>query len=176
MDMAEFTDEMHEWEMDVAVALFRVLVPEGADEPLVAADEVCFMGALPALPEALGYLEGIGTPVAEPEVYIVGIKDGELIAPDVWYGAALRPRLEEAGIEMQQMMRHLGDLYAGAGRSCPTVVKTAVVMDTGQAITIQEFDRLPEPPNRMMTAADWAFDQWVGRIARVGSAFGELNE
>jgi hypothetical protein len=72
-------------------------------------------------------------------------------------------------------MQHLSGLYKGAGRARPSAVKTAVVIGTGQAITVQEFDRLPSPPTDAMTAADWAFDRWVDKITRTGSAYRELN-
>jgi hypothetical protein len=53
---------------------------------------------------------------------------------------------------------------------------TALVLDSGEAITIQEFDRIEQPPYPGMTPADWAFDKWVQRIEHIGSAYEELME
>jgi hypothetical protein len=43
--MSSIGDEIHEWQMELAVACCRILVPEDTGEPLVDADEACFMGA-----------------------------------------------------------------------------------------------------------------------------------
>jgi hypothetical protein len=174
--MPSVDDKIHEWQTDTAFELYRVLVPEGADEPLLEVDEICFLGAPPVLPEWLEHMASIGTPAQDPEVYIVALKDGEPVPPDIWFAPPIRDRLDAAGVKLQGRMKELMDLYRAAGQSYPTLVRTALVMETAQAITIQDFDRLPEPSTTAMTVADWAFDQWVERIKRYGSAFEELND
>ncbi|MDR1183193.1 MAG: hypothetical protein LBK67_00165 [Coriobacteriales bacterium] len=173
--MSNLSDKVHEWQTDTAFELYRVLVPEGEDEPLVDADEICFLGALPLLPKDLEYLAGIGTPAQEPEVYVVAVKDGHLIPPNIWFAPPMQGRLEAAGIRLQGRMKELMDMHREAGQNYPSLVRTALVMASSQAITIQDFDRLPDPPDALMTAADWAFDKWVAKIQHYGSAFAELN-
>lgn len=173
--MSGFDDAVHEWQTEITIELFRTLVPEETDTPLIEVDEICFMGAFPGLPKALSYLEGIGTPTGLPEVYVVAMKDGDLVPPDVWFAQPLRERLEKTGLSLQQKMQELSDLYEAAGKSRPSVIKIALLMDTGEAITIRELDPLADPPTNTMTAADWAFNQWMGAITTVGSAYEELN-
>jgi hypothetical protein len=173
--MSDLREELHDWELDLAVRLFQSVVAEGSTEPLIDVDEICFFGALPALPESMDYP---GTPfssVQPPEVYIVGLKDGDLIAPEDWLVPPLREQLMEAGTDMQSLMERVKQIYRDHRQSPPVTVQTAVVIGTGQAITIQKFDRLPDAPSPSMTAADFAFDQWVSRIGILGSAFEELN-
>jgi hypothetical protein len=174
--MSSLTDEVHEWQSDVAIELYRIVNPEDAREPLAEVDEVCFFGALASLPEGFAHLKGIASVTDLPEVYIVALKDGELVPPEIWFVPPVEDGLRKSGFSLQEKMKELQGRYIAHGQDYPAVVKTAVVMEDGQAITIQEFDRLPDSPHSSMSAADWAFDQWVERITHYGSAFVELND
>jgi hypothetical protein len=174
--MSDFAEKRHEWETDIAVALYRIIEPEDEREPSIEADEVCFFGALATLPESLSAFKGIASPAQKPEVYVVAMKDGELIPPEIWLAPSLADRLETSGIWLQEKMGELRDLHLAARKDYPAVIKAAVVVETGQAVMIQEFGELADPPHPSMTAADWAFDQWVARISELGSAFADLDD
>ena len=83
--MSDLSDKVHEWEIDLTLMLSEVVEQEDGDELLVDVDEVAFLGALPQLPDELRYLDECGFAAAAlPEVYVIGIKDGMLIAPEIW--------------------------------------------------------------------------------------------
>jgi hypothetical protein len=173
--MSNIRDEVHEWQMESALACYRILVPEGADEPLLEADEVCFMGVFGPLPPSAQGLSNLGLGYVAPELYFFALNDGEPIPPELWFAALSQPHLEQADQTLREKMCELWDIHASHGQRCPSVTMTAVVMATGEAITVHELDALQAVPDGGMTAADLAFDRWMGRIVKHGSAFKELN-
>jgi hypothetical protein len=174
--MGKLGDWLDVWESDVAKMLRRIVLPEGISETVVDADEVCFFGSVQTLPRSMEYLLSIGTPVITPEVYLVGIKDGELIPPDIWFVPPMQKRLDAEHEKLSQGMTQLMEICDEEGFTKPTAVKSAVVVSTGEAFTKYDFDPLPKPPYPGMTAADWAFDVWTHHIQSVGSAFRELKD
>lgn len=173
--MSDISDEIHEWQMELAMSCYRILVPEDTGEALVDADEVCFMGVFGPLPPGVQSLSDLGVGYVEPEVYFFALSDGEPIPLDIWFARLGKSRQEKANRTLRKRMRELWNIHAGNGQRCPAMTMTAVVMATGKAITVYDFDALPSSPGGGMTAADLAFDQWMERVVRRGSAFGELN-
>jgi hypothetical protein len=174
--MPGISDEIHEWQMELAVACYRILVPEDTEEPLVDADEVCFMGAFGPLPPGVRAMSDLGVGYVDPEVYFFAVSDGEPIPPNIWFTRLSESHHEKADQTLRKKMRELWNIHAKYGRRCPAVTMTAVVMATGEAITVYEFDTPQPPPGGGMTAADLAFDRWMARVVRRGSAFRELND
>ncbi|MDR1602541.1 MAG: hypothetical protein LBS42_08960 [Tannerella sp.] len=174
--MGKLGDWLNVWEADIASRIRRIVLPDEGRSALVDADEVCFFGAVRTLPRSMEYLQSLGTPQINPEVYIIGVKRGELVAPDIWFAPPRREQLEAVAKILMREMTELMNLCAEEGFFPPAAVKTAVTVSTGQTFTKYEFDPLPGPPFAGMTAADWAFDQWTNRIRDVGSAMQELQE
>jgi hypothetical protein len=173
--MGKLGDWLDKWEVEVAAMLRNVVLPEGTTNALVDADEVCFFGSVRTLPRSMEYLLSIGTPVIPPEIYVVGIKNGELIPPSIWNEAQIRVRLKSVYEKLVEGMTTLMEICDDEGFTSPTAVKTAVIVSTGEALTKYEFDPLPAPPSGGMSAADWAFDVWTDRIINVGSAYREIK-
>ncbi|GHT14697.1 hypothetical protein FACS189426_21390 [Bacteroidia bacterium] len=173
--MGKLGDWLEEWEVEVAAMLRNIVLPAGANNALVDVDEVCFFGSVRELPRSMDYLQSIGTPVIPPEIYVVGIKDSELIPPNIWYEGQMRVRLEAVSKKLMEGMKTLMQICDDEGFTRPTAVKTAVVVSTGEALTKYDFDPLPAPPYKGMSAADWAFDVWTECIRSVGSAYQELQ-
>jgi hypothetical protein len=174
--MGRLGDWLNLWEARIASRIRRIVLPEEGHDALVDADEVCFFGAVRTLPKSMAYLQTLGTPQIEPEVYVVGIKRGEPVAPNIWFAPPRREQLESIAKILMKEMTELMNLCAEEGFFPPTAVKTAVVVSTGETFTKYEFDPLPAPPYPGMTAADWAFDEWTNRIRDAGSAMQELQE
>ncbi|MDR1879451.1 MAG: hypothetical protein LBQ78_00775 [Tannerellaceae bacterium] len=174
--MGRLGDWLEKWEAEVAEMLRKIVFSKETNTAIVEADEVCFFGSVQGLPPSLHYMSMVGTPVVAPEIYVVGIKDGQLIPPNIWTGTLLRERLEWASIALTKGMRTLMDICDEEYFTRPTAVKTAVVIATDEAFTKYDFDPLPSPPFPGMSAADWAFDQWTFRIRTTGSAYRELKE
>ncbi|MDR1883643.1 MAG: hypothetical protein LBR26_12805 [Prevotella sp.] len=174
--MGRLGDWLEKWEAEVAAMLRKVVFSQETNKAIVEADEVCFFGSVQGLPPSLHYMSMVGTPVVAPEIYVVGIKDGQLIPPHIWNGTLLRERLEWASKDLMEGMTTLMSICDDEGFTRPTAVKTAVVIATDEAFTKYDFDPLPAPPYRGMTAADWAFDRWTDRINSAGSAYRELKE
>jgi hypothetical protein len=164
------------WETEVATMIRDVVLPTENEKTTVDADEVCFFGSVCSLPRSMEYLKSIGTVEIKPEIYVVGVKDGTLIPPNIWFASQTRERLEMVTDKLMRKMTELMEFCDDEGFIPPSAVKTAVIVSTGEAYTKYEFDRLPSPPYTGMSAADWAFDEWVTRIGTVGSAFLELHE
>jgi hypothetical protein len=174
--MSDFADKLHEWEIDIAVELYRIVEPDEDGQEAIEADEVCFFGSVLALPDFLSSYRGLASPSQPPEVYAVALKNGEPLPPEIWLAEPLASRVEASGLRLQQKMEELVELYLSVRQEYPSVVKTAVVVETGQAVTIQEFGNLPPAPWDSMTPADWAFDQWIEKVSKRGSAFEDLND
>jgi hypothetical protein len=173
--MGRLSDWLEVWEADVAGVLRRIVLPEGAQEKIVDADEVCFFGSVRTLPRSMDYLTIVGTPVIDPEIYVVGLKDGKLIPQDVWFAPTVTKRLEAVSEKLKQGMTKLMEICDEEGYTKPTAVKSAVVVSTGEAFTKYDFDTLPKPPYAYMSAADWSFDLWAHRVQTTGSALQELK-
>jgi hypothetical protein len=176
MIMGKLGDWLDIWEPDMAKTLRRIVLPEGTQETAADADEVCFFGSVRTLPRSMEYLRSLGTPVITPEVYVVGIKDGKLIPPQIWFASPVRERLEAVQDKFSQEMTQLMEICDREGFTKPAAVKSAVIVSTGEAFTKYDFDPLPRPPYPEMSAADLAFDIWTYRIQRAGSAFRELKD
>jgi hypothetical protein len=174
--MGRLADWLDKWEVDVAAMLRNIVMPEGNSAALVDADEVCFFGSVRTLPKSMEYLLTIGTPDITPEVYVVGMKNGKLIPPEIWYASDMRWLLENAADKLMPEMMEMMEICDDEGFTRPTAVKMAVVVSTGEAFTKYDFDPLSAPPFGGMTAADWAFDEWTTRVQSVGSAMKELKD
>jgi hypothetical protein len=173
--MGRLGDYLDIWELEIAKRLKDVVTDDGSGEALVDADEVAFFGSMRTLPPSMDYLREIGTPVIDAEVYIIGIKDGQLIGPEIWFGQDMRPRLEDLGIAMQQKMSDMMEVVDEEGFGAPTMVKIAVKTSTGKTVAKYDFDPLPAPPAQGMTKADWAFDVWAGQIVDAGGAIAQIE-
>jgi hypothetical protein len=124
----------------------------------------------------MAYLLTLGTPLIEPEVYIVGIKHGERITPSIWTVPSMRAQLETIARTLMQDIVDIINLCAEEGFFPPTAIKTVVAISTGETFTKYEFDPLPAAPHQGMTAADWAFKQWLERVRNAGNAMKEVEE
>jgi hypothetical protein len=161
----------------MARRIARIILPDGDDGlPMVDADEICFFGAVQSIPKSMNYLWTLGTPALKPEVYIVGIKSGEPLPPNVWLAPQVRERLDAASKSCMDGMIQMAKICGEDGLTQPTAVKIAVDMKTGGACTVYELNPLPAPPYSGMSRADWAFDAWITRIAKAGSALRELRD
>jgi hypothetical protein len=173
--MGRLADWLDTWESDVAKMLRNIVLPEGARGAVVDADEICFFGSVKTLPQSMGYLNSIGTPVIKPEIYVVGMKDGMLIPPEIWFAPSMRERLEARRGKLSEGMTELMKICDEEGFTKPTAVKSAVIVSTGEAFTKYDFNPLPRSPYQGISAVDWAFDMWTGSIQNTGSAFQELK-
>jgi hypothetical protein len=167
--MGRLNDWLEVFEADAAQKMREVI--ESDDVRLVDADEVCFYGAPQHLPPSMEYLRSMGTPVLPAEVYIVGIKDGHMIGPEIWFADPMRERLEELALWLQESLARIVEICDEEGFGPPTVIKSAIVVGTDEAFTKYEFDPLPRSPVEWATAADLAFDAWTQQIEETGSAY-----
>jgi hypothetical protein len=173
--MGRLGDWLDQWEVNVATMIRRIVITEDG-KVIVDADEVCFFGSVQTLPRSMGYLKSVGTYEMTPEVYVVGMKNGTMIPPNIWFASPVREHLEQITGTLMQGLKDMITICDEEGFSRPTAVKIAVVASTGEAQTKYEFDPLPKPPYRSMSLADWAFDVWVTNIQDVGSAYKEVLE
>ncbi|MDR1779196.1 MAG: hypothetical protein LBR50_00515 [Tannerella sp.] len=173
--MGKLGDWLDKWELEVSDMLRDVVAPDAKNGEIVDADEVCFFGSVEALPRSMAYLQTIGTPIIEPEIYLFGIKDGDLIPPAKWRSPLMDNRLDKVYKQLSADMNTMVEMCDYLGFTRPTVVKSAVVLSTGEAFTKYEFDPLPKSPNSIMSAAYCAFEAWIINIQKVGSAYRELT-
>jgi hypothetical protein len=174
--MEKLNDWFDQWEKEVATMIRGVVLPAENGEMIVATDEICFFGSSEKLPQSMDYLKYIGTVDRKPEVYVFGVKDGELIPPMTWFTPQIEERLGMITGKLIQEMTKLVKYCENEGFTTPTVVKLVVIVKTGETSTLYEFDPLPASPLRKISAADLAFDEWAYRIEVAGSAFKELQE
>jgi hypothetical protein len=144
---------------------------------LVDADELCFFGVNKVIPPSMEYLKSIGTHIAPPpEVYIVGLKNGKMIGPEKWYAANMYERLNDLAEWFQESLTKIAEVCEETDSDIPTVIKSAVVIDSEETFTRYEFDPIPLSPVEWATAADLAFDRWTKQIEEAGSAYALIKE
>jgi hypothetical protein len=165
--IARFRDELSE-------VCVRLLYPEVDAEPVLEIDELAFMGVLGGPPAGLEHLSG-GVFQVEPEVYLFGLRDGDLIGGAEWFAGLGQDNLDQAAVKLKDLMAGLVPLHERAGLKPPTVVMNAVSFKTGEAVMIRE-DRALPTATRGMTPADLMFDRWVAAVLRQGSAYGHLRD
>ncbi|MDR3070322.1 MAG: hypothetical protein LBU38_04850 [Propionibacteriaceae bacterium] len=167
--MSILDDEVLEWQWELAMLCLEVIKPEGAQKPLVDADEVCFLGVFGDFPKGLSYLEG-GVFRVPPEIYYVGMEKGDLIAADKWQEKIGQARWEQAFTDFSRKMGELEAIYAKHGRKRAKAIRNVIVLANGDAMTTYDFDLDPSP-HPSMTAADAFFDYWMMESVNCGSAY-----
>lgn len=174
--MGKLGDYLDIWGLRVAKLLKDVILDDRSGATLVDADEVAFFGSMRTLPPSMSYLKEIGTPLIEAEVYLIGIKDGQLIGPEKWFAHDMRDRLEDAAATLKRKMADMMETVDEEGFEAPTMVKIAVqTSSVGKAVFKYDFDPLPEPPSGGMTKADWGFDIWLDEVAKAESAIKQIE-
>ncbi|MDR1513317.1 MAG: hypothetical protein LBS56_07550 [Propionibacteriaceae bacterium] len=165
--IARFRDELSE-------ICVRLVYPEVDAKPVIEIDELAFMGVLGGPPAGLEHLSG-GVFQAEPEVYLFGLRDGDLIGGAEWFAGLGQDNLDQAAVKLKDLMAQLVPLHERVGQTPPNVVMNAISFKTGEAVMIREDRALPKVPSGM-TPADLIFDRWVTAAVQRGSAYEHLRD
>ncbi|MDR2810298.1 MAG: hypothetical protein LBB84_07060 [Tannerellaceae bacterium] len=174
--MGKLENWLEKWEKLVAQRLSYIVKQDREDGSLIVdADEVCFFGTV-RLPITMADLKKMEKDVLNPQIYIVGMKNGEIIPYNIWGKPEIKVPLKAQQKLYEAELAELVALCEEEGVSLPTSLKVVADINSGEFCSRYSYHRLPFSPFAEMTIADWAFDLWILQIQEARSAFRQVQE